>query len=219
MVGQSYRRTAAACLNVIHFAAGIHPDRRPAAPGTASPEHDQMNKRFSAAILVKGFSGLVAQILLLRELLIVFSGNELTLGFVLASWFFWVAVGSAIGGRWGGNHDESLRNRFAFFQTIIPFILILQIILIRQSRHVFRLPQMATVGLGQIFWVSFLLLAPLCLILGLMFSLGYQWLSIEQELKGHLITYFQLIRVLHGDKFYGIAQYCAKLHGRGFPNL
>jgi spermidine synthase len=39
-----------------------------------------MKKLFSVAILVKGFSGLVAQILLLRELLIVFSGNELSLG-------------------------------------------------------------------------------------------------------------------------------------------
>ena len=37
-----------------------------------------MRKRLSVAILVKGFSGLVAQILLLRELLMVAEEMELT---------------------------------------------------------------------------------------------------------------------------------------------
>jgi spermidine synthase len=58
-----------------------------------------MKKRFSVAILVKGFSGLVAQILLLRELLIVFSGNELSIGIILANWLILGAFGSYVLGR------------------------------------------------------------------------------------------------------------------------
>jgi len=58
-----------------------------------------MNKHFSVAILAKGFSGLVAQILLLRELLIVFSGNELSIGIILANWLILGAIGSYLVGR------------------------------------------------------------------------------------------------------------------------
>ncbi|MBN2372832.1 hypothetical protein JXL19_03470 [bacterium] len=137
-------------------------------------------KRRYFAIALIGANSICSQIILIREIIAVFSGNELTLGFVLASWFVWVAAGSAIGGRiWDDKDEDALRKRFAVFQTIIPFILILQIIIIRQSRYIFGFPPMATLGLGQIFMVSFLLLWPLCIILGLMFSLGYQWLSIS----------------------------------------
>ncbi|NNJ96632.1 MAG: hypothetical protein HKP12_05680, partial [Gammaproteobacteria bacterium] len=55
-----------------------------------------MKKRFSVALLVKGFSGLVAQILLLRELLIVFAGNELSIGIVLANWLILGAFGAYV---------------------------------------------------------------------------------------------------------------------------
>ena len=58
-----------------------------------------MKKHFYVAILVKGFSGLVAQILLLRELLIVFSGNELSIGIILANWLILGAFGSYVLGR------------------------------------------------------------------------------------------------------------------------
>ncbi len=136
-----------------------------------------MMKRQYFAISLIGLNSICSQIILIREIIAIFSGNELTMGFVLASWFLWIAVGSTIGGKWKSKNKDSSGNRFAFFQTILPSVLIIQVIIIRQSRYIFRLPQIAMVGLGHIFWVSFCLLAPLCIILGLMFSLGYQWLS------------------------------------------
>ena len=51
-------------------------------------------KRFIAAIIIMGFSGIVAQILLLRELLITFFGNELSIGIILANWLILEAAGS-----------------------------------------------------------------------------------------------------------------------------
>jgi spermidine synthase len=38
-----------------------------------------MKTRVISAILIMGFSGIVAQVLLLRELLITFQGNELSI--------------------------------------------------------------------------------------------------------------------------------------------
>jgi spermidine synthase len=51
------------------------------------------------SLLIMGLSGIVAQIVLLRELLISFLGNELTLGIILANWLILEAVGSFLFGR------------------------------------------------------------------------------------------------------------------------
>jgi spermidine synthase len=48
-------------------------------------------------LLMLGFSGMVAQVLLLRELLVNFYGNELSIGVVLACWLLAEAAGSMLG--------------------------------------------------------------------------------------------------------------------------
>ena len=44
-----------------------------------------MGIHFVAVILIVGISGIVAQVLLLRELLVSFYGNELIIGIILAN--------------------------------------------------------------------------------------------------------------------------------------
>jgi spermidine synthase len=46
------------------------------------------------SFLIMGMSGIVGQIVLLREFLIAFSGNELTLGIILGNWLILEAIGS-----------------------------------------------------------------------------------------------------------------------------
>jgi spermidine synthase len=53
------------------------------------------------SVLLIGFTAAIAQIVLLRELMLVFGGNEISLGLVLAVWLFWTAVGSGVAGRLG----------------------------------------------------------------------------------------------------------------------
>jgi spermidine synthase len=53
---------------------------------------------FKISLLLTGLSGMTAQILLLRELLVSFLGNELTLGVILANWLILEAVGSFVVG-------------------------------------------------------------------------------------------------------------------------
>ncbi len=53
-----------------------------------------MKIRIVFAILIMGFSGIVAQVLLLRELLITFLGNELSIGIILANWLILEAAGA-----------------------------------------------------------------------------------------------------------------------------
>ena len=50
----------------------------------------------NAALVLTGFSAVVGQIVLMRELIVVFNGNEISLGLMLATWLFWTAVGSGL---------------------------------------------------------------------------------------------------------------------------
>jgi spermidine synthase len=47
-----------------------------------------------AALAATGFSAVVGQIVLMRELIQVFNGNEISLGILLGTWLLWTAVGS-----------------------------------------------------------------------------------------------------------------------------
>jgi spermidine synthase len=51
-----------------------------------------------AALILIGFSAVIGQIILMRELMVVFGGNEISLGILLATWLFWTAAGSFICG-------------------------------------------------------------------------------------------------------------------------
>ena len=46
-----------------------------------------------------GFTSTVGQILLMRVLIVVFYGNEVSLGIILAAWLFWVGLGSLLAAR------------------------------------------------------------------------------------------------------------------------
>ncbi len=48
------------------------------------------------ALALCGFSAVVGQIVLMRELIQVFNGNEIALGILLATWLLWTAAGSAL---------------------------------------------------------------------------------------------------------------------------
>ena len=53
-------------------------------------------------ITAAGFAATVAQILLLRELLVLFYGNEMSTALVLAGWLLWTALGSALAAGFAG---------------------------------------------------------------------------------------------------------------------
>jgi len=61
--------------------------------------------RFLLACVVLGLTSMVAQIVFIREMLVVFGGNELCLGVLLCVWLFWVGVGSFVGNRIASDHE------------------------------------------------------------------------------------------------------------------
>ncbi|MCL0095896.1 spermine synthase, partial [Dehalococcoidia bacterium] len=79
-----------------------------------------MNKRLIFAALATGFSGMAIQLLLLRELLVVFHGNDLAIGIIFANWL----ACEAFGAFFIGKRIEHARKRVrAFISLSILFAL------------------------------------------------------------------------------------------------
>ena len=57
--------------------------------------------RLQGAVLVYGAGTLIAQVLILRELLVLAQGQELKLALGLWGWLLWTGLGALLGGRWG----------------------------------------------------------------------------------------------------------------------
>jgi spermidine synthase len=141
---------------------------RPAGDGVAK----KLNSvRAICAFILMGLGALLAQILLLRELMKVFSGNELTTGIVLAAWLLWTAAGSALAGAF----TDRLANKtsiFATVQLILSVILPASFLLTRYLRPLLGIPAGEIASLSQMIAGIFLLLIPLCLCSGFLFALG-----------------------------------------------
>jgi len=118
-----------------------------------------------------GFTSIIGQVVLMRELVAVFYGNELVFGLILAWWLLWEAVGA-----WGLGHwaDRKGWDRRALALTLIAAALLLplQIALTRSMRDVLGVTTGAFVPLGQMVWAVGLVIAPYCLAHGLGFSLA-----------------------------------------------
>ena len=128
-----------------------------------------MKKRFAAAILVKGFSALVAQILLLRELLIVFSGNELSIGIILANWLIPGAFGSYVAGRRAERSGYTLET-FAVLTILFSLALLTAIYLARILKGAMGISIGESIGFLPMLYASLLVLAAVSLLQGALFT-------------------------------------------------
>ena len=124
----------------------------------------KVNKaRISLAAI--GFTSVVGQVLLMREFIASFYGNELLLGLILTAWLSWVAIGSALGSRC------RLGERFAIGGLgAAAVILPLQLTLIRATRLLLHTVPGALVDIVPTVLCILLIPAPLCTLLGLLFS-------------------------------------------------
>ncbi|MGQ9625355.1 MAG: hypothetical protein ACUVV0_00425 [Anaerolineae bacterium] len=123
------------------------------------------------ALALIGFVSMVGQVLLLRELAAVFYGNELSLALILAAWLLWVAVGSWGLGRLAGRYNLGAR-AFVCGLALMALLLPAQMFLIRALRLILGATPGILIGFFEMARSIFLVLAPLCLLLGFSFILG-----------------------------------------------
>jgi spermidine synthase len=127
----------------------------------------------SLALAALGFTATIAQVVLMREWVATFYGNELLCGLVLAAWLAWTAVGA-----WGLPPLCPPRRRgggqggYAVGLALAGVLFPAQIALARGARTLLGVTPGALVEFGPMVGAVALVLAPLCLLAGFLFALG-----------------------------------------------
>lgn len=130
-----------------------------------------MKSRISIAITITGFSGIAAQLLLLRELLIVFAGNEFSIGIVLANWL----VLEAFGCYFLGKKAEDIKDKITAFAVLTLFFALslpAMVFLTRILRNILDISIGEGVGILPVLYSSFLVLLPVSFLHGALFTFG-----------------------------------------------
>jgi spermidine synthase len=123
------------------------------------------------SLLIMGVSGIVTQIILLREFLVSFLGNELTVGIILANWLILEAIGSFIIGKSVEKVERKIEV-FVFFQLFFSMTLPFAIYLSRIFKNILFTTPGEGLGFAPIFYSSFLILLPVTLPHGALFTYG-----------------------------------------------
>ena len=118
-----------------------------------------------------GLSGIVAQIVLLRELLVTFLGNELIIGIILANWMILEAAGSFLVGKAFERAKRKLES-YVLLQICFSMALPVSIYLTRILKNILFSTPGEAAGFAPILLSSFLILLPVALPHGALFTLG-----------------------------------------------
>ena len=121
-----------------------------------------------AVLTLIGFSAVIGQIVLMRELIVVFNGNEISLGIMLATWLFWTAAGSGLSSRFalGGNNA---RRAVAALDCLLGVSLPPTIWALRASRSFFQTVPGELVGPAPMLFTSLACLSLFCVVSGALF--------------------------------------------------
>ena len=130
-----------------------------------------MKKLIGTAVVITGFGGIIAQIVLLRELMVSFHGNELSIGIILANWLVLEAAGCFFIGR----RIEKIRRKldaFIILQIIFSFFLPVAIYGARVFKQIIGVTPGEGLGVVPILLSSFIILLPVSLPHGILFTFG-----------------------------------------------
>jgi len=131
---------------------------------------------FLPIITACGFVSTTGQIIILREFLVLFYGNELTIGLIFAAWLLWTALGSTVGGRCGV--------RLACHANLLPGVLVLlglllpvSVLWIRATRIIWAVPTGEMIGPFAMVGIVFVGTGLFCLTSGALFGLSWTGLA------------------------------------------
>ena len=129
-----------------------------------------MKYRFHIAAQLIGVTSITSQILLMREIMLIFHGNELSISLLLGIWLVWTAIGGALMGRFGKGLSQPVA-WLAIWQMFVAITVPLSIIGVRECRRLFDALPGEMLSLGQMLLSTLWLVGPLCLLLGAQFVL------------------------------------------------
>ncbi len=127
-----------------------------------------IKNRLKFSIIAMGISSIVTQIIILRESLSVFYGNELVMGIILAIWMFLTGIGSYL-----GKFSYKIKNKtlsIISLQVLLAVLPIITVLLMSYLRNVI-FPVGSMISVMDILYISLILLLPYCILDGFLFTL------------------------------------------------
>jgi len=124
---------------------------------------------YLACLLLGGYS-LLAQVLLVREFLVVFFGNELCLGVILSSWLIGIAIGSQVAPRIIRS-EKRAQAGVVVLALLMPFMLRAALLATRSARLIFETPTGQLMPFGSLWLAALCMVTPVSLISGATFPL------------------------------------------------
>lgn len=130
-----------------------------------------MKKPLIVSLLTLGFTSLISQVVVIRELAMSFYANEFFIGWILFCWLLVTAGGSVFGAR-TSNDIRGIFRLLGICQVLAALLFPVTIILIRFGRLILKAPAGAFPELLPSAIFSFVALIPLCLVLGIQFAVA-----------------------------------------------
>jgi spermidine synthase len=137
-------------------------------------------KRTGISLVYIGFGSILSQILLIREFLVSFYGNELSIGIIFAGWLIWIGIGSAAGNQVIKRYPNVSR-RFFFLIAVTPFVTLLQILTVKFVRGFLHATTGEFLSMTALLGFSFSILSIGCFLWGILFTFGAKMLSSESD--------------------------------------
>lgn len=134
----------------------------------------------TTAYILIGAYAIAAQIYFIRELLVIFFGNELCLGIIFAVWFMGIGIGALAGGRAGKKQKQPaclFLSALCVF-SLLPFYIVP---LIRVLRVFFAIPPGGYASIAHMAAGCFLTVCPFSFMAGFLFPLACRALSIARS--------------------------------------
>jgi len=155
------------------------------------------------ALALIGFSAVIGQIVLTRELIVVFNGNEMSLGIVLAVWLFWTAAGSSMSSvlALGGSHA---RRMAAALECLLAVSLLPTLWALRASRAMLETVPGELVGPVPMLLTSLACLSLFCAISGALFVVAARLYQQECAVSSRLAASSAYLLEAAGSGFGGI---------------
>jgi len=135
-------------------------------------------RAITRVVIATGISSVVTQLLIIREFLAQFQGNEFVIALILFNWLILGGIGTLLA-RWVTRRLwKATVNRLGWLSLVLAGLPAVQILIIRQFRDVFFIHG-SSVGFYPTLTFTFFTIAPYCLVLG--FVLPYSLFVIRTE--------------------------------------
>ena len=155
---------------------------------------DSLNQKYYDNVIyfLIGFTTVIAQIIFIREFMIAFYGNELTIGLILTFWLGWIATGSLSFNKLFGR-ITNYHGLISVFLILISLLLPLTVYIIRMVRTVLiSVPGESPAFLSVIINTA-LIISPVCLLSGAFFALASKYHSSDNALATSTVYKFEAI--------------------------